>query len=89
MSEIEKIIEDRAKTHGDYAQVAEMFYKFKEAAMSNNGVNLDDRLALAVEMIFLKLSRAICGDENHADHWKDIAGYAQLAAAACEPGRIE
>jgi len=33
---------------------------------------------LALEMISLKLARIICGDPNFADHWDDIAGYAEL-----------
>ena len=34
----------------------------------------------ALDMIAHKIGRIINGDENHADSWHDIAGYAQLVA---------
>ena len=34
----------------------------------------------ALEMIALKMSRAIMGDPQHEDNWDDIAGYATLIA---------
>lgn len=33
----------------------------------------------ALELIATKIGRIVCGDPNHRDHWKDIAGYANLA----------
>jgi hypothetical protein len=35
-------------------------------------------------MIAVKISRIINGDENHADNFKDIAGYATLVADRLE-----
>lgn len=37
----------------------------------------------ALDMICLKLSRIVTGRAMFRDHWKDIAGYAGLAAEAC------
>lgn len=32
----------------------------------------------ALDMIFHKIGRIVCGDPNYADSWHDIAGYAKL-----------
>jgi hypothetical protein len=38
----------------------------------------------ALDYIAGKLSRILSGQPGHADHFRDIAGYAELAARECE-----
>jgi hypothetical protein len=40
----------------------------------------------ALEQIATKLARLLTGDPNHADHARDIAGYAELLARRGENG---
>jgi hypothetical protein len=38
----------------------------------------------ALEMICTKIARILSGNPNDPDHWKDIAGYAELGGEACD-----
>jgi len=40
----------------------------------------------ALDQIAAKIARILCGDANYADHWHDIASYAQLGVP---PGNAE
>ena len=77
------MLQERAKTHGQYAKTAETSQKLKTAMMlSKNWPRLTEPQAEAIEMIASKLARILNGDPNFRDHWDDIAGYAQLASLA-------
>jgi hypothetical protein len=80
-----KILDARAKTHGN----------FKTNALISQGIKQDmmlgmvwDELPLdhkeALHMIALKISRICSGQATHKDHWDDIAGYATLVANTLE-----
>jgi hypothetical protein len=80
--EIEKTLNDRGETYGDYDQMSECItelqrmigrYQPKPAHMTNGQYH-------ALGMIMVKAGRIITGDPNHKDSWLDIAGYAKLAA---------
>jgi len=45
---------------------------------------LTDPQKTSLEMISLKVSRVLNGDPNDVDHWKDIAGYAELIVKELE-----
>jgi len=45
---------------------------------------LTDPQVTSLEMIALKVTRILQGDNNHVDSWRDIAGYAELAAIEIE-----
>ena len=45
---------------------------------STNWPRLDHVQAEALEQIATKIGRLLSGDSKHADHWKDIQGYAKL-----------
>lgn len=79
----EAIIADRQNTHGDYAKMAETTCRFIEASIDARPEGYPPAQLIAINMIFVKLARIICGDLNHRDHWDDIAGYATLASRAC------
>jgi hypothetical protein len=38
-------------------------------------------------MILMKLARVIAGNPNEPDHWRDIAGYAELVVRSLEGGK--
>lgn len=81
MSNVDALLAERGKTHGDYAVHARVTQTLKsivdefEDPMSN-----EQREAL--DMILHKIGRICAGNPNHIDHWDDIAGYATLVATS-------
>lgn len=76
------LLEERQKTHGDFASNAEISQRLKgvfEAGVHRRSHVHNESL----DMIALKLSRILSGQADHRDHWDDIAGYAKLGAEAC------
>lgn len=81
-----KLLEDRAKTHGSFEDVATTAQHLKRLFSSYFNVKVmpnTQREALA--MIATKLARILNGDSNDPDHWIDIAGYATLVANELSP----
>ena len=74
----EEILNEREKTHGDFKRLCELVGKLRELSLIYRREGQSATQQIALEMIYLKLARIICGDPNHADHWDDIAGYAML-----------
>jgi hypothetical protein len=83
----EDILTKRQTTHGDFAKVAavagalkaEIFVGLKLADKDLSSEHLE-----VLNMICTKLARIVCGNSLEQDHWKDIAGYAELGRRACE-----
>jgi len=78
----EAITAERGNTHGSFAQNAMISQQIKQSVRAFDGRNGTERSSIqeeAIDMIALKLSRIGSGHANHADHWVDIIGYAQLA----------
>ena len=70
---------EREKTHGDFAARAVLSQELQlRLCMQNNWPNLTSGQREALQMICVKISRILHGDPNCADHWQDIAGYAEL-----------
>lgn len=82
MSVIDDILADRKKTHGEFYKVAEVAQALKEVAIEveadNSLTALDYTQREALDMIFSKIARILCGDPSNPDHWLDIAGYSTL-----------
>lgn len=78
-----KILDARAKTHGIFAENAQMSQRIKEL-IEGGGTILSDVQKESIDMIALKLSRIATGNPNVRDHWADIAGYATLVANTLE-----
>ena len=81
MENISQILNQRAKTHGDFTYQAGYSQYLKSIirlAKLELGTNLTPNQTEALEMILHKVSRILCGNPNEVDHWRDIAGYAQL-----------
>lgn len=81
MKNIPALIESRAATHGDFKTRSEFAQHLKMLFQDQPGAaKLEAHQAEALEMIATKISRILHGDPQVADHWIDIAGYAQLGS---------
>lgn len=79
---VESIISDRAKTHGDFRDVARVSQEMKDVARSGpNWATMPAYVCEEVDMILHKLARVLCGDPLFLDHHDDIAGYATRVAS--------
>lgn len=75
-----KLISERATTHGEFnktARRAVCLQNYCKNELTGDGLAYVQQHAL--DMILTKVARIISGDADHADHWRDIAGYALLA----------
>jgi len=87
------LLNDRQKTHGDYADTASTAQAIKdEMRRGKNWKNLDDMQRETLEMVATKIGRILSGNPHEVDHWKDGAGYFQLIvnaynAVECDPIR--
>lgn len=85
MSDISAILAERAKTHGEFADVASVAQRVKSALRAAPGwADLSEQQRESLEMICNKMGRILSGDPNEPDHWRDISGYAELIARAVE-----
>jgi hypothetical protein len=86
-TDINAILAEREKTHGDYEIHAAITQDLKRV-MRNHVCDLDRRLdddmQETLDMIAHKIGRIIAGNPAEPDHWRDIAGYAQLVANRLE-----
>ncbi len=76
------VLEERAKTHGHFCDVA------RSAQVIKSEINKADHLELtqieALDMIASKIARILHGNPNERDHWLDIEGYARLVRLELE-----
>jgi hypothetical protein len=73
------IITERAKTHGDWNEVARVSNGIK--ALFRSGASWKDMTPSqqeALDMKAVKQARIVCGNPNEPDHWLDDIGYATL-----------
>lgn len=79
-----ELLVERGKTHGDYADHAQITQGLK-ILMQNRSTygDLSHMQRESLEMIAHKIGRILAGDPNFRDHWDDIAGYAKLVADRC------
>ena len=89
-----EILIDRNKTHGDFNANARVSQELKQVIYNATIIHEDKPIPAytrlnyshreALDMICLKLSRAITGNPNVREHWVDLAGYATLIADMCQ-----
>lgn len=82
---IAALLQEREKTHGSFDTNAAISQRLKSAFKDYNAY--DDLCPVhreALDMIALKISRILSGQAGFRDHWRDIAGYAQLGSEACQ-----
>lgn len=75
------LLRERRSTHGDWIAQSATAEEIFQIIMARNP-ELSFSQVQALHMICTKLSRIACGNPDEPDHWRDIAGYATLAADA-------
>jgi hypothetical protein len=86
-TDINALLNKRGKTHGDYIVHAEITQDLKRVMrhhVAGLDRRLDDDMQETLDMIAHKIGRIIAGNPAEPDHWRDIAGYAQLVANRLE-----
>lgn len=87
MPDIQEILNERQKTHGDFIIHSANSQSLKQVMMRSNGWHkLSQSQREALDMICHKIARILSGNPNHIDHWKDIEGYAALVSTKLEEG---
>lgn len=76
--QIDAILAERQKTHGDFADHAGITQSIKDIMRQNGIERLNDSQTESLEMIAHKIGRILAGNPDTKDHWDDIAGYAKL-----------
>lgn len=80
-TDTEKLLAERATTHGEYAEHARITQGIMNLIVgSRNWPALTPIQRESLHMIAHKMGRICEGDPNHADHWDDISGYAVLVS---------
>jgi hypothetical protein len=74
----EKLLAERATTHGKYEEHAEVTQGILMAGTSWHKLTPCQRESL--HMFAHKMGRIVTGNPNLNDHWDDIAGYAVLVS---------
>lgn len=82
MTERDPLLVEREKTHGSFAENAQLYCKIMKVIDQHNGL-LNDQQHCALDMIAIKIARACCNPKIK-DTWNDIAGYAKLGSEACD-----
>ena len=87
--EIDNILEQREKTHGDYTTVAKIAQTLKKVISwyvygEYSQLKISESQKEALDMICSKIARICNGDANKIEHWEDIAGYAMLVIRELE-----
>lgn len=83
---VDDILDERAATYGAFMDVAALAVALRAVIRDRRQDFMPDQEE-AIGMICAKLARLTCGDPNHIDGWRDIAGYAQLVVDRLE-GRV-
>ena len=79
------LLSERSTTHGSFADNARAGQMLRAAFRSSaNWHDMPDEHKEALDMLACKLSRILSGQSRYEDHWRDIAGYATLAAKVCD-----
>jgi hypothetical protein len=82
MTDIKDVLEERAGTHGDFAEVSMIAQDLKDAMRAADHakyIQLTSWHREALDMIASKIARILAGNAREPDHWLDIEGYARLA----------
>jgi len=83
----EEILEQRQQTHGNYrlnAKVSQRLIDTIQYEMTPAWRELQPYQRHSIQMICMKLGRIAVGDPDEVDHWRDIAGYAELVVKELE-----
>jgi len=76
---VQGTLSERANSHGSFIDNGLIMQTLKDLCREGkNWDSLPPHQKEAIDMICHKLGRILCGNNNHTDHWHDIAGYATL-----------
>lgn len=81
------LLDVREKTHGNYAVTAEISQSLKDLIAHKAtvyGLALTYSHWESLDMICVKIARILSGNADEPDHWRDIAGYANLIVRELE-----
>lgn len=85
MADVERLLEERGKTHGPWSVQSKLFIDMLALARQAPGwATMPPFAQAAITVILLKISRILCGKATEPDHWDDIAGYATLGKGDTE-----
>ena len=90
MTDINTTLNERGSRYGNYSEVAgvtQALNAIVESGANYEHLNAEQKTSLF--MICNKIARAVNGDPQYFDNYRDIAGYATLAERACEVVRGE
>ena len=73
---------ERYGNHSDVAGTTQQLMSIVECGANYEHLNAEQKTSLF--MICNKIARAVNGDPQYFDNYRDIAGYATLAERACE-----
>ena len=76
------LLAERARTHGNFGDVAESAQAIKSEIRKAD--HLSPAQIEALDLIATKIARILHGNPDDPDHWRDIAGYARLARRELE-----
>lgn len=88
MTDVDSILEERAKTYGAFEDFAEISQALK-AHIHKHGARLAPDQKEALEMIMHKAARILNGNPDYLDSWHDISGYAALVAERLQIRQIK
>ena len=79
------ILEQRGRTHGDFADVSRIAQTIKAALRSSpQWERMKPEQKEALERVATKLARCVCGDLTEPDHVFDVTGYCRLYLSSLE-----
>ncbi len=77
------LLASREKTHGSFLENAAVSQALKAVLREHGYLSLHVAQVEALDVMMLKIARALQHPELE-DHWRDIAGYANLAREVVE-----
>lgn len=79
MTDIQKILAERKKTHGSFEISSYTSQTLKDNMRDTpNWAELDMDQKECLDMIAHKIARILCGNPNEQDHYLDMSGYCTL-----------
>ena len=82
---MQSLLDEREKTHGQFWVSARKAQQLKYVIrVGRNWHDMPDEQCEALDMIAVKIARILTGNHDEIDHWRDIAGYANLVVRELE-----
>lgn len=82
-ADVQEILVERGKTHGDFAVHARITQQMKLVMRDTpNWDGLSHLQQESLDMLAHKIGRVLAGNPDHLDHWDDMAGYSTLVGNA-------